>query len=469
MPPSVIFKSIGVDLSYGGEDERVAEMLKGNEKIRVEEIPDPEEPQQTILTFGYQAKFSNVHNKVGLLAQINACKNGIRRSELLDTYMTVEQDIDLLIRGGDIIAVQNNENKDKVLFPRGESFLVELDGYVRLKELPLSSMKMIHPSHLGDGNEGGASGSGTKEDPAVIPQAEKKFNRHTVELDVNPKSQVRRGEAVSVGGEWFRVSSAIREGPLSEQPVRAQAPLTVSAMKDLSQKNEIDGYIRPFDAKQLSLDHDLTDEAISKLIDAKQSNEELIKIAVRSRGTSSAQLLSSNACVESAEKLAAKFVKSMASSSNLGQRRGRNKSSMSSGQKNSAMKQIEEKKAAMKQIEEKKRGASNLHAIRHGCTADVREMYFKTRESIPPPEKEDEIFNMMVKYKLLEPNEPMRRKRMATMNDRGENGKPKKKRYYVNKDQRKTNTHLEGSAIGDALERAMKSQQEGKTVGDGGM
>ena len=158
------------------------------------------------------------------------------------------------------------------------------------------------------------------------------------------------------------MSSAIREGPLSEQPVRAQAPLSVSSMNNLMQKNELDGYIRPFNNKQLPIDHDLTDEAITKLIDAKQANEELHKIAARSRA--SAQLLSSNACVETAEILAAKFVTSTASSSSSGPSQmkkrhmpgGRNRSSLLGGQK----------KAAMKEIEEKKRGASDLHVIRHG-------------------------------------------------------------------------------------------------------
>ena len=44
-----------------------------------------------------------------------------------------------------------------------------------------------------------------------------------LETDVDPRPQIRRGEAVQVGGQWFRVSSAVREGPLKDQPARAHA------------------------------------------------------------------------------------------------------------------------------------------------------------------------------------------------------------------------------------------------------
>ena len=44
LPPSVIYKSLGIDLSDGGADSEVAKMLVNNPKVNVEEVPDPENP-----------------------------------------------------------------------------------------------------------------------------------------------------------------------------------------------------------------------------------------------------------------------------------------------------------------------------------------------------------------------------------------------------------------------------------------
>ena len=70
-----------------------------------------------------------------------------------------------------------------------------------------------------------------------------------VVTDCDPRTQIRRGEAIQVGGQWFRVSWAVRAGvSLAEQPARAQAPLSVASLIELSQRNEVDGYIRPSSA-----------------------------------------------------------------------------------------------------------------------------------------------------------------------------------------------------------------------------
>jgi hypothetical protein len=48
-------------------------------------------------------------------------------------------------------------------------------------------------------------------------------------------------------------------------------------------------------------------------------------------------------------------------------------------------------------------------------------------------------------------------------------GKPKKRRYYERKNQRMTNTHLDGTEAGAVLRLALEKQKQGKSVGDGGM
>jgi hypothetical protein len=107
------------------------------------------------------------------------------------------------------------------------------------------------------------------------------------------------------------------------------------------------------------------------------------------------------------------------------------------------------------------------HARRHGCTKDVREMYLAMRSFVP--ESDVELKRLLLKHKLLEPGEEMRRPRLKRKANVDNDGKPKKRRYYERKNQRMTNTHLEGTEIGAVLLRAQEKQKQGETVGDGGM
>ena len=487
LPPGIIYKSCGVDLSEGGRDETVAKLLLKNARIKVEEIPDPENPSLTIYTWGYQAKFNNVRNRTGLIAQINRSKNGVRQRDLLDSYEGIKGHIDELITSGDIIAVTNTDDKDKILYPRGEPFLVELDGHVSIDDVPLEELvRRFTPPHApviaplpGTGSADTSMNTSAKEAVAHVSdeimqeathkaQLEASKNLYVTKTDINPKKQLRRGEAVWVGGQWFRVSSAVREGvPLSEQPAKAQAPLSVSSRKELSRKNEVDGYIRHFDEHVIPLDHELKRETKDSIKLAKEAQAKLHKVAAAHgravmTGGAGAQLLSSNATDKGPEQLAAAFA-STASSASLKRRSRINNSS-----------QLNTKKSA-EQIEAAKKAASDpslllLHARRHGCTIDVRELYLATSAEIPTPDKEVEIFNMMVEHKLLEPSELMKRPRMSKKNmTLDENGRPRKRRYYERKGQRMTNTHLIGTEIGQALAAAAEKQHSGKSVGDGGM
>lgn len=107
------------------------------------------------------------------------------------------------------------------------------------------------------------------------------------------------------------------------------------------------------------------------------------------------------------------------------------------------------------------------HARRHGCTKDIREMYLKTRDKIP--QSEVDLKEALVEHNLLETGEEMRRARLKKRSNVDNDGKPKKRRYYERKNQRMTNTHLEGTEIGAVLRRATEKQQQGQSVGDGGM
>lgn len=447
LPPNVIFRATGIDLEEA--DESVALMLQRNPKIRVERIPDPENPSVQLATYAYQAKYNNVRDVKTLLAQINRCKNGVPMRDLVDAYDGVETDLQQLITAGDVLAINNSEDKDKILFPRGEAFLVELDGIVCLK---------------------------LKDEKKINDDPKKKIC--LVATDVDPRKQVRRGEAICVGGEWFRVSSAVKEGvPLSEQPVRAQAPLSVVSLLELSKRNEQDGYIRPLSNQTIPLDAPLGKNGIQNIKNSKVARDNLHKLAhnvngARSGMSAAAQLLSSNAHAANPTTLAQSFAQSASQGANAsggaggGRKRPNvNKSSSVDVVRVSAAKRRD---AVQAQQQAASDPALSLysHARRHGCTKDVRDMYLALRNV---PESDIDLKAELVKHGLLESNEVLRRPRLAKRANVDNDGKPKKRRYYERKNQRMTNTHLEGTEIGAVLRRAQEAQRQGKTVGDGGM
>jgi len=281
-----------------------------------------------------------------------------------------------------------------------------------------------------------------------------------VEVDSDPRSQIRRGEAIQIGGTWFRVSSAVKEGPLKEQPARAQAPLSVVSLQDLSKRNEIDGYIRPFNEKKIPADTALPPSAIQNLQKAKEARERLLKAAHGRVGGATSQLLGSNAHSSNPVTLAASFGTNSAASRRRPNKGGASVNVHRGGGQHHDSSQAKE--AALDPYL-----SLYSHARRHGCTKDVREMYLATRNKVP--NNDAELKAMLVENKLLEPGEEMRRARLQKRSNVDNDGKPKKRRYYERKNQRMTNTHLEGTEIGAVLRRAADKQKQGESVGDGGM
>jgi hypothetical protein len=465
LAPSVIYQRTGIDLQ---EDESVAQMLTHNAKIRVEHVPDPENPSLMIATYAYQAKYNHVRDRTTLLAQINRCKNGVARRDLEDAYDGVEVHLDALITAGDVLAISNTEDKDRILFPRGDSFLVELDGIIMVPEnnptMQPPAPKTATSTTNGNGSPPAKNGTKSQENSngnaniklegnAMI-EFPKQPDVHCLETDIDPQTQIRRGEAVQIGGQWFRLSSAVKEGPLKDQPARASAPLSVVSLTDLSKRNEQDGYIRPFNDKILPCDAALSSVALEHLRKAKVARERLQKIAHGRSGGVASQLLGSHAHSSNPTTLAASFGTASTTS-----RKRPNKSSSSSAHKQDVIQAREA--AANPDL------ALYSHARRHGCTMDVRVMYLATRSDIP--ESEVEVKRLLLEHRLLEPGEEMRRPRLQKKANVDNDGKPKKRRYYERKNQRMTNTHLEGTEIGAVLRRATEKQKQGESVGDGGM
>jgi hypothetical protein len=449
--PSIIYKGTGIDLEE--TDEAVARLLQTNAKISIEHVPDPENPSVMVATYAYQSKYNHVRDRASLLAQINRSKYGCDRRDLVDCYDGVEEHIQSLITAGDIIAIANSEDKTIVLFPRGESFLIEMDGIISIPtDTPNSSL----------------SAPPMTDDEVVKAAMDRNRSRQHqsivwVNTDMDPTKQVRRGEAICVGGQWFRVSSAVKAGvSLSEQPARAQAPFTVTSLQDLSKRNEVDGYVRPFTNKILPLDGHLSLAAKENLQKSKEARQLVHKLAGgRGHSGGATQLLSSLAHATNPASLAASFASAVVGGGR--KRPTSNKASQSAASVDQA------RKAA--QAAQEAASDPNLslytHARRHGCTKDVRDMYLKTRSLVPTDEME--LYKLLVEYKLLEDGEAWRRDKLKRKANVDNDGKPKKRRYYVRKNQKMTNTHLAGTAIGAVLADAAEKQKQGKSVGDGGM
>jgi hypothetical protein len=167
------------------------------------------------------------------------------------------------------------------------------------------------------------------------------------------------------------VSSAVREGPLSDQPARARAPLSVVSLTDLSKRNEVNGYIRPLSSKTIPLDTALSDYAQKNILAARAARERLQKLAHGRSGGVTAQLLGVHAQASNPMTLASSFA-GIAASSIRKHQPGGLKSSSSSAATSQAERDLT--KAALQEA------ASDLvlslysHARCHGCTRDVRDM-----------------------------------------------------------------------------------------------
>jgi len=123
-----------------------------------------------------------------------------------------------MIVGGEIIAIKNKDSKTLVLYPRGKAFLTGLSGQI-----------------------------------TAIPA------RQSVTTTITAKDEIRRGEAIRIGHEWYRVSCAVGSGNTSEQTQRSTAPPSVTLDKDLSEKNNY--YLR-FTENEIPLDGDFVEKEV---------------------------------------------------------------------------------------------------------------------------------------------------------------------------------------------------------------
>lgn len=125
-----------------------------------------------------------------LLNQISRLRWGVCRSDIRGCYPSIETDIDELIFSGEIIAIPNKEAKDVVMFPRGRPFISKLSGDVTIT-----------------------------------------LNSDVAVTSTDLRHEIRRGDAIEVGGVWYRVSGLLVNN-------RNRAPPSVSSTHDINTTHE---------------------------------------------------------------------------------------------------------------------------------------------------------------------------------------------------------------------------------------
>jgi hypothetical protein len=203
--PIDIERELGISLL--GKDNRLFDIIKYNPKV-----VSREENGETY--FKYKAKF-DIHNKEDLLNEIDRVKSGIARSDVRDCYQGIHEDIDDMIRAGELVACMNNREREirgEILFPRKRPFIVELSGTV-----------------------------------TAIP------GKDTAETSIDFQPEIRRGDAIRINNTWYRVDCSLDGRRAHNQPERAKPPKSVTSNENIP-GHDRNQYLKPFNERIIPLD-----------------------------------------------------------------------------------------------------------------------------------------------------------------------------------------------------------------------
>ncbi|TMW63222.1 hypothetical protein Poli38472_002163 [Pythium oligandrum] len=193
-----VFQHTGIDLTM---DEQVDQRLKNNPKVRV----DGE-------MYAYQAKY-DIKNRMQLLKILERMPEGMPIEDFIDCYVGVENDLNELSRTGEIICLKNAENGAEVFYPRGMQFLVDVSGVATVE-------------------------------PGCY------YAHSTVDIS----GEVRRGDAIRVGDQWFRASAAVKTNSSARPAAFAgMASKSVASTRDPNVSKKI-RYLLKFDKDHIPLD-----------------------------------------------------------------------------------------------------------------------------------------------------------------------------------------------------------------------
>ncbi|CAI5747441.1 unnamed protein product [Peronospora destructor] len=195
---SDIFRHTGVDLTM---DDQVEQRLKNNPKVWVQGDQ-----------YAYRAKY-DIKNRMQLVKILDRIPEGMPIEDLIDCYVGVEEDLKELTRTGEIICLKNADKGAEVYFSRGSTFLVDLSGVSTVE----AGSYLAHSSQ-----------------------------------DIT--EEIRRGDALRVGDNWFRVSAAVKSSSSTRPaPFAGMATKSVSSTRDPNVSKKIK-YMFKFDKDHLPLD-----------------------------------------------------------------------------------------------------------------------------------------------------------------------------------------------------------------------
>ncbi|POM69628.1 hypothetical protein PHPALM_14064, partial [Phytophthora palmivora] len=155
----------------------------------------------------------DIKNKVQLLKILDRIPEGMPIEDLIDCYVGVEDDLKELTRTGEIICLKNADKGAEVYYSRGPTFLVDLSGVATVE----AGSYLAHSSQ-------------------------------------DLTGEIRRGDALRVGDNWFRVSAAVKSSSTTRPtPFAGMATKSVSSTRDLNVSKKIK-YMFKFDTEHLPLD-----------------------------------------------------------------------------------------------------------------------------------------------------------------------------------------------------------------------
>lgn len=75
-----------------------------------------------------------IDDKAGLLDLVDSMPEGLRTTDIADSYETVHKDVDDLVQTGEVIAARSTDNRGMVLFPRRGRLVCSLSGTVSVEQ-----------------------------------------------------------------------------------------------------------------------------------------------------------------------------------------------------------------------------------------------------------------------------------------------------------------------------------------------
>lgn len=199
-----------VDLST---DSEVDGLLQANEKV-VRTLDE-----EGVASYSFKWAYSEAVDAKSL-SELVGRERGIRVKDLVDCYDRADEDIERMIVSGKVLASENLQSNEVVLFGRSGQYLCRLAG---------STSSQIDVN------------------------LDAKSTQVPVSKDIRP--EIRRGDAIRVGGEWRRVSSRVSKNDF--RPKKARRPNSVSSVRGMHSGNE---YVDTFDEKTVPVEPVLSAE-----------------------------------------------------------------------------------------------------------------------------------------------------------------------------------------------------------------